>query len=104
MSEAKAILCVMKKPKEAARLGYINNSLEAMQAYVGGLIETCTFAPDATIVCNEEGRLLGLERNVRFCGADFVGPILVVGIKGDGFCSLSRENAEHLVKWLGGTV
>ena len=61
----------------------IPNTLEELQATVGGYIETVTLAADTAIICNEEGRLLGLPYNCRFLGVDFVGPILVVGVAGD---------------------
>ena len=38
----------------------IPNTLEELQATVGGYIETVTLAADTAIICNEEGRLLGL--------------------------------------------
>lgn len=66
----------------------IPNTLEELQATVGGYIETISLATDAAIICNEEGRLLGLPYNCRFLGADFVGPILVVGVAGDEFADL----------------
>ena len=42
-----------------------------------------TVAEDLTIICNEEGRLLGLPHNCKICGVDFVGPIIFVGVEGD---------------------
>ena len=41
----------------------IPNTLEELQATVGGYIETVTLAKDAAIICNEEGRLLGHPYN-----------------------------------------
>lgn len=58
---------------------------------VGGYIETVTFAQDACVICNEEGRLLGMEDNCRFLGVDFVGPILVVGVDGEKFTDVPAE-------------
>lgn len=66
----------------------IPNTLGELQGTVGGYIETVTLAADAAIICNEEGRLLGLPYNCRFFGIDFVGPILVVGVDGDEFTDL----------------
>ena len=66
----------------------IPNTLEELRATVGGHIETVTLAIDTAIICNEEGRLLGLPYNCRFFGVDFVGPILVVGVDGDEFTDL----------------
>ena len=69
----------------------IPNDLHTIQELVGGYIETVTLATDACIICNEEGRLLGLTHNCKFCGTDFVGPILLVGVDGDEFtdCPMS---------------
>ncbi len=63
----------------------VPNKLKVLQELVGGYIETVTLATDACIICNEEGRLLGLTHNCKFCGVDFVGPILLVGVDGDEF-------------------
>lgn len=63
----------------------IPNELRVMQQLVGGSIETVTVADDACVICNEEGRLNGMEDNCRFLGVDFVGPILIVGVDGEEF-------------------
>lgn len=55
----------------------IPNTLEELQAAVGGYIETVTIASDVVIICNEEGRLQGLPHNCRIFGVDFFGPILI---------------------------
>ncbi|WP_302645006.1 DUF3846 domain-containing protein [Dysosmobacter sp.] len=62
-----------------------------MQAAVGGYIETVTFASDAVVICNEEGRLQGLPHNCTFLGVDFVGPILIVGRTGDELTDLDPD-------------
>lgn len=69
----------------------IPNDLHAIQELVGGYMETHTFTTDCCVICNEEGRLLGLTHNCKFCGTDFVGPILLVGVDGDEFtdCPMS---------------
>lgn len=71
-----------KSPRQPWREIEIENTLEALQAEVGGYIETVTLGTDAVIICNEEGRLLGLEPSGFYT---FVGPILLVGIAGDEF-------------------
>ncbi len=65
----------------------IDNTLEALQAAVGGYIETVRLAPDLIGIVNEEGRILGLARNTHFSG--IVGDMLVVGEDGEEFRSLS---------------
>ena len=69
----------------------VPNDLHVLQQLVDGYIETVTLATDACVSCNEEGRLKDLEHNCKYCGVDFVGTILIVGIDGDEFtdCPMS---------------
>ena len=64
----------------------VPNQLRVLQDLVGGYIETVTIAEDAAIICNEDGRIIQQEYNCEFCGVNFVGPILIVGIDGEEFC------------------
>ena len=86
-----------KRPNCKATVIEIENTLEALQKEVGGQIETVTFAEDCCIICNENGRLIGLPYNLTFCGVSFVGTILFVGVAGDEFTDLSKEYAEILL-------
>lgn len=79
---------IRKRPGEAPELIDIPNALEALQKEVGGYIETYTFAKNACIVCNEEGRLLDLPCCSTTLGVEFAGPILVVGVDGEEFCDV----------------
>lgn len=81
---------IYKAPGEAPKIVDIENTLEALQAAVGGYIETITVATDACIICNEEGRLKGMPFNCKICGKAFVGPVLIVGVDGDEFTDLYR--------------
>lgn len=82
---------IRKKPGCEPEVIDVENTLEALQAEVDGYIEAVTISGDAVIICNEEGRLLGLPHNCRYCGVDFVGTILVVGYAGDTFCDVPEE-------------
>lgn len=82
------IMAVIKKPGEIAEMKKIPNTLEAFQETVGGYIETVTLASYCIIICNEEGRLLGLPFNCKICGMSFYGPIALVGSTIDDFCSI----------------
>lgn len=46
---------IYKAPGGKPEIRDIPNTLEELQASVGGYIESCTFATDATVICNEEG-------------------------------------------------
>lgn len=83
---------IYKAPGCAPEPRDIPNTLEELQATVGGYIETVTFASDALVIYNEEGRLQGLPHNCRFLGVDFVGPILIVGRDDEDFTDLRPEH------------
>lgn len=58
------------EPEKAPKLAEIENTLDAMQEVVGGLIQPVKplqFKDDAIIVCNEEGKLLDLQPNAYLC-------------------------------------
>ena len=50
--------------KEKQGFMEIENTLEAEQKFVGGLIECTALTEDIDLVCNEEGWLIGLEPRV----------------------------------------
>lgn len=89
---------IYKAPGCAPEPRDIPNTLEELQAAVGGYIETVTFATDAVVICNEEGRPMGLPHNCEFLGVDFVGPILIVGRAGDDFADLTPEVMRMLLE------
>lgn len=82
---------IRKKPGAQPEIIEVENTLKALQAEVGGYIETVSIA-DVVIICNEEGRLCGLPYNCRFIGVDFVGTILVVGRNKDAFCDVPEAD------------
>ena len=69
----------------------IPNELEPLQKAVGGYLEAVTLASDFCILCNEEGRLMGLPYNTTICGVSFVGPLLIVGVAGEDFAGLTEQ-------------
>ena len=69
----------------------VENTLEALQQAVGGYIESVTVEDDVCILCDEEGRLKGLQPTMTYKGIDFVGPVLFVGVKGEDFCSIPDD-------------
>ena len=90
---------LIKNPSdEGFRQIVVPNDLHVLQQLVDGYIETVTFASDACVICNEDGRIKELEHNCYFCGIGFVGTILIVGIDGDDFCdcplSVAMANTE----------
>lgn len=78
-----------------------DNDLKAFQEAVGGYIETVTVATDLVIICNKEGRLQGLPWNCTVFGVDFVGTIVVAGVKGEEFASLKASVVPTVLRSLG---
>ena len=77
---------IAKNPGEPFREMEVDNTLEALQAFVQGYIETVTLFTDMCIICNEEGAIKGMPFNVNILGIPFCGPIMFVGTKGEEFC------------------
>lgn len=96
----KQIMVIVKEAGQPPRVEPLfDNTLEAFQQAVGGYIEAVTLTPEVVIICNEEGKLLGLPHNVTISREDFVGTVVVCGVKGEDFSSL-RAAAIPLVRAL----
>lgn len=89
---------IIKKPGEKPRVIEIENELSALQEAVDGYIQAVPLAADACIICNEEGKLIGLPYNIRILNEIFVGNILFVGVAGEEFCSLTNEQISLIDK------
>lgn len=98
----KKMKVVLVEPKKQARVVEIDHSLESMQQIVGGYIETFQLDDEVFIICNEEGKLNGLEP----CRAIWHEGELIDIIFGtfficaapwdsDNFASLSDEQSEY---------
>lgn len=81
---------ITKKPGEAFVKERIRNTLKALQAFVGGYIETVTLG-DVVVICDEEGTLKGRPYNCTLNGIDFVGNIILAGVEGEEFASLPEN-------------
>ena len=78
---------------------WVEDSLENLQRTVGGYIEYFTFAKDAVIVCNEEGRMMGLSENKSLLLSGFRGDCFICGVDGENFVSLGDEQRKTLLHW-----
>lgn len=88
------IKCLVVEPGKRPTVQVIDNTLEAKQQLVGGLIEVVSLSDTAELICNEEGKLIGLPAN-RIVGEDVIaGTFLVVGCEWDNehFVSLSEAD------------
>ena len=77
------IKCLVVEPDKKPSIQVIDNTLEAKQELVGGLIEVVHLSDTADLICNDEGKLIGLPAN-RIVGNDVIaGTFLVVGCEWD---------------------
>lgn len=89
---------VYVEPNKAPRVMEMPHTLEAEQNAVGGLIELVYNDDNTAIVCNDEGKLIGMEGNRRLGnGTIIAGPFFVVGLTEDDFRSLTDE---EVVKYM----
>ena len=86
------------EPGKAPYAVEISTGLESLQKQVGGLIQVLyPFDDSAAIICNDEGKLIGLPWNRPLYDEDgniydiIVGTFLVVGLTRDDFGSLTEE-------------
>lgn len=102
------------KPKDLLRVVYvepnkppyeaeIEDTLEAKQKAVGGGLIEVAYNQDGTcLICNEEGKLIGMEANRRIGDGSsiVVGPFFLCGLAKGGFRSLTdEETAKHLERF-----
>ena len=82
---------LLKQPGLKAEIIDIPNELEALQREVNGYIETITLTRHLAMICNEEGRIRNMLPNFYLHGELIVGPVLFVGVKGDGFRDITDD-------------
>ena len=93
------------EPNRAPYSAEITDGLKGMQRIVGGLIDAVyPFAEPVALVCNDEGKLLGLPLNRALYDADngkicdiVAGTFFLCGcpLDGDCFTSLTESQIQH---------
>lgn len=63
---------LMVEPGKEPFVTQIGNDLESLQKAVDGLIEVLYLEENVLIVCNEEGKCMGLEGNRRIDNGDII--------------------------------
>lgn len=94
---------VLVEPGKQATVQTIGSSLEAMQSVVGGNIQAIyPFDDEAALVCNEEGKLMGMPLNRVLVDKDtntvidgIVGTFFVCGLGEEDFTDLTDEQAKE---------
>ena len=91
---------VVKKVGQIGEVVEVENTLDTWQGIVGGWIQTFPLTSDMLIICNEEGKLKGLEPNVEIVVGQhpelIVGDFAIVKHGDDDFEGLSNEQIERL--------
>lgn len=82
---------LMVEPHKAPYEAKIRDDLADLQKAVGGYIEIVSNNDGTLIVCNEEGKLNGMEGNRRIESDVIAGPFFVVGEQGEDFRSLTED-------------
>lgn len=93
------IKVLMVEPHKLPKVTMLDRNLDALQKAVSigaesqGLIEIMPLENNVCLLCNEEGKLIGLEGNRRL-GRDIIaGTFYICGnSKSGALCSLSEEN------------
>ena len=89
------------EPEQPPYVKSIGDDFRSLQAAVGGSIEAIyPFDDPVAIICNEEGKLLGLSLNRALRDEDHhvydvvAGPFLVAGLGAEDFCSLDDKQID----------
>ncbi len=90
-----------KPPREAT----ISNRLKSLQEVVGGYIEVVRpFDENVILLCNEEGKFMGLPPNRGIKGKNYntddliVGTFILCGARDEEFVSLTAEQKERFIE------
>ena len=102
------IKAIIKRPdEEYGHVTRISDSMGNLQRIVGGPIEVVPVGGGAICICNEEGKLRGLQRNFWIGVEPFadliVGEAIIVGTSGSEFgdCPISSDIWKKLLKGWG---
>ena len=97
-NEIEKIRIVLKKVAKEPKVMNIENTLEAKQKLVNGLIEVVPITDDILLICNEEGKLENLLPNLVFDYDYIVGDCFFIGddFENEGFKSLTDEQVKEV--------
>jgi len=100
-TEKRKITVLMVEPGKEARVEEIDTKLESLQKIVDGLIQTYyPFEDPVCIVCNDEGKIMGLPLNRAICNEEgeimdiIAGTFIVCDVSGPDFASLNEEQIQ----------
>ena len=101
MENSPTMMVLLVEPEKHPQVVEIGSDLKSLQNAVGGMIETVyPFEENVGLIVNEEGKLNGLPLNRALKDENgevldvMAGTFLVTGLSEEGFCSLTKEQAE----------
>ena len=94
------ILTAFKEPGKAPVFRLLPNELKALQDAVGGYIEAVPVGAGLVAICNEEGRLHGMDYNCTVGSIDFVGPVVFAEEAGEEFASINKDAFRSAFGWM----
>ena len=104
-NKSKRIQVVLCEPMKKARIVTIANTLASLQQIAGGYIEAVyPFDDPVAVICNEEGKINGMELNRALRDENgkvydiLAGTFLIVGLGEENFAALTLEYQEKYCK------
>ena len=104
LEDTKKLKVIFKEVGKDPVVMEIEDTLEAKQKLVGGLIEIVPYKDDLLLVCNEEGKITNLKPNLQFDYDYIAGNCFIVGddYENSGFKSIEDSQIEDVKKDLEG--
>lgn len=99
----KEIKIIVKKVGKKHSVEIVKDDYATCNNLVGGYIEVVTLDKGVLMVCNEEGKLDGLELNLILPNDLIVGDIFFCSQKGPDFASLTDAQISYVEKFLENT-
>lgn len=103
--DEKKINVLLVEPGKHPESIKIKKDLKSLQKAVGGMIEVVyPFSEQVGIICNEEGKINGMELNRALKDEQggirdiIAGPFVVTGLTEDSFCSLTKDQLKQYEK------
>lgn len=86
------IKVIIKRPdEEYGHVCHVSDRLENLQKIVGGYIQIVPVTDSEiplVVICNEDGKNLGLPFNMRFMADALVGTVIVCGVGGENLTDI----------------
>ena len=100
LEEIKKLKVIFKEVGKNPVVMEIDDTLEAKQKLVGGLIEIVPYKDDLLLICNEEGKITNLKPNLQFDYDYIAGNCFIVGddYENSGFKSIEDSQVEDIKK------